>query len=95
MPPVGANQFLQYFDSGNREFPHPRFENAIEMCRLWLDLQSRSDVTQADISQFMVRLTAAGEPGSAWVDLRFQFGAWAQSRGFQVGRKRAEKRRLG
>ena len=52
------------------------------MCEDWLSMSNRSDVTQAEVDTFLVRLESEKNPGSGWIDLGMQFGAWARNRGF-------------
>lgn len=73
---TGAGGLLRYFERiGNAE--------GAELCRRWLDLQSKSTGSKQDINTFLKDLEREQErnPGSGWTDLEMQFQDWARSQG--------------
>jgi hypothetical protein len=85
--PRGAQELLEYFQGVNREYPEKHWENGIRMCEEWLSMSRRSDVTQTEIDNFLIRLTSEKNPGSGWIDLGMQFGAWARDHGFRTDKQ--------
>lgn len=81
---TGARQLLVYFERLRRGSSDPRGARGAEMCRRWMTLQERGEVSQNDIDAFLAGLEAEPEPGSGWMDLGMQFRHWARTRGFQA-----------
>lgn len=79
--PTAPEQLLHYFEAVARKSGDPRSRNGAEMCARWLALIDRF-VTQAEIHQFLERLSAEPDPGTGWLDLELQFRAWARDKGF-------------
>lgn len=73
--PHGVQELLEYFLPMNQEYPVTHWEKGIQMCDEWLSMSNRSDVTQAEVDTFLLRLGSQKNPGSGWIDLGMQFGA--------------------
>lgn len=66
----------------NEEPDQKLWEYGIVMCDRWHALIARSDVTQADIDDYMKSLRAERWNGTAWLDLELRFSSWAHTKGF-------------
>lgn len=78
----GVHRLLQYFKAMVSVEDNPQWRSGIELCHKWLLLQS-SELTQAEVSEFVRRLNAEPNPGPVWSDFRQQFIHWIGNRGFQ------------
>lgn len=77
-------QFLDSFELWNRETSDPQFSYGISIIRTWIDLRTRSTVTQADVDTLFDQFAATDDAGSQLYDLWKHVTHWARELGLDV-----------
>ncbi len=81
--PVEVERLIRYFEGVERESPGKHWRNGAAMCRRWRTMLT-GQPTQVDIDEFVARLEAEPNYGSAWLELTMQFRHWARRRGLRA-----------
>ena len=84
LPTRTPEQFLDSFELWNRETSDPQFSKGISIIRTWIDIRTRSTVTQADVDTLFDQFASTDDAGSQLYDLWKHVTHWARELGLDV-----------